>query len=155
MLETPQQARVRPITPKDESAWRRLWAGYCQFYEVDMSDEQTNFTWDRLSKGSGTIHGLVAENTEGRVVGICNYLLHDSCWTMAPVCYLQDLFVEPGVRGVGVGEALISELSDLMKSSGWSRIYWMTKENNYRARGLYDKFTRADGFVRYVIKRPV
>lgn len=155
MQETPQQARVRPITLQDESAWRRLWAGYCQFYEVDMSDEQTDFTWDRISKGTSTIHGLVAENSEGRVVGICNYLLHDSCWTMASVCYLQDLFVEPGLRGVGVGEALISELSDLMKSSGWSRIYWMTKENNYRARGLYDKFTRADGFVRYVIKRPV
>jgi hypothetical protein len=32
-------------------------------------------------------------------------------------------------------------------------VYWNTKENNYRARGLYDKFARADGFVRYVVKK--
>jgi ribosomal protein S18 acetylase RimI-like enzyme len=66
--------------------------------------------------------------------------------------YLEDLFVENTLRGAGVGEALIAELQDRMKAQGWSRLYWMTKENNYRARGLYDKFVRADGFVRYVLK---
>jgi ribosomal protein S18 acetylase RimI-like enzyme len=60
--------------------------------------------------------------------------------------------VEQGVRGGGVGEAMISELKERMDQHGWARIYWMTRENNYRARGLYDKFSKADGFVRYVIK---
>ena len=41
-----------------------------------------------------------------------------------------------------------------MKTQGWSRLYWNTKEDNYRARGLYDKYTPRDPFVRYVINRP-
>ncbi len=150
--ETLQQSRVRDLTVNDEAAWRRLWAGYCSFYKVEMSDEQTNFTWKRMQDPASSIKGLVAENAEGRVVGICNYLLHENTWTMTPVCYLEDLFVEDTVRGGGVGEALISELQDRMQSEGWSRVYWMTKENNYRARGLYDKFVRSDGFVRYSLK---
>ena len=39
-----------------------------------------------------------------------------------------------------------------MRAEGWARLYWVTKEDNTRARKLYDQFTQADGFVRYVIK---
>jgi GNAT superfamily N-acetyltransferase len=153
MSETPQQSRVRDLTAADEPAWRRLWAGYCNFYEAVLSDEQTNFTWARLIDPASSIKGLIAENAEGRVIGMCNFILHENTWTSSPVCYLEDLYVEHSLRGDGVGEAMIQELTDRMKIEGWSRIYWNTKENNYRARGLYDKFTRADGFVRYVIKK--
>jgi GNAT superfamily N-acetyltransferase len=153
MLETPQQSRVRDLSAEDETAWRRLWAGYCNFYEVEMADEQTNLTWERLINPASPIKGFVAENAEGRVIGMCNYILHENTWTSTPVCYLEDLFVEHSLRGDGVGEAMIQELIDKMKANGWARIYWNTKENNYRARGLYDKFARVDGFVRYVIKK--
>jgi GNAT superfamily N-acetyltransferase len=153
MLETPQQSRVRDLSVNDETAWRRLWAGYCNFYEVEMADEQTNYTWERLINPASPIKGFVAENAEGRVIGMCNFILHENTWTATPVCYLEDLFVEHSLRGDGVGEAMIQELIDRMKANGWSRIYWNTKENNYRARGLYDKFARVDGFVRYVIKK--
>jgi hypothetical protein len=33
----------------------------------------------------------------------------------------------------------------------WARLYWNTKENNYRARALYDTYTPHSGFIRYVI----
>lgn len=39
-----------------------------------------------------------------------------------------------------------------MKAQGWSRLYWNTKENNYRARALYDSYAPHSGFVRYVIQ---
>jgi hypothetical protein len=41
-----------------------------------------------------------------------------------------------------------------MRRQNWSRLYWNTKENNYRARGLYDKYAPHSGFVRYVIDNP-
>lgn len=40
-------------------------------------------------------------------------------------------------------------------AAGWLRLYWHTRENNYRARGLYDKYTPHSGFVRYVIPNPL
>jgi hypothetical protein len=50
-----------------------------------------------------------------------------------------------------VGRLLIDWLVAEMAAAGWSRLYWHTRENNYCARGLYDKYTPHSGFVRYVI----
>jgi ribosomal protein S18 acetylase RimI-like enzyme len=52
---------------------------------------------------------------------------------------------------VGVGKQLIDWLVAECKAQKWSRLYWNTKENNYRARGLYDRYTPHSGFLRYVL----
>lgn len=76
-------------------------------------------------------------------------VLHESSWTSSPVCYLEDLFVDPALRGGGVGRALIQDLIDLGRMRGWSQLYWLTRANNETARRLYDRFVEADSFVRY------
>ena len=40
-----------------------------------------------------------------------------------------------------------------MRAEGWARLYWTTREDNDAARALYDQFTQADGFVRYVVRQ--
>ncbi len=109
---------------------------------------------------SAPIHAIVAENNaaenaeQREIVGMANYVIHDSTSSLAPVCLLQDLFVDPAMRGAGAGKLLIDWLVAEMSVQGWSRLYWHTKENNYRARGLYDKYTPHSGFLRYVILNP-
>lgn len=144
------QVMVRRIEPRDEARWRELWAGYCAFYEVDIPDEVTRRTWARILDDDSPIHAIVAER-EGRVVGIANYVLHESTWTSRPVCYLQDLFVDPRERGAGAGAKLIDWLLAEMAVRQWSRVYWATRENNYRARSLYDRYTPHSGFLRYIV----
>jgi len=144
--------RIRPIERRDEAAWRELWAGYQSFYEVALSEAVTAATWARFFDPASTIHGRVAEDTSGIAIGLCHYILHANTWEIAPVCYLEDLYVSPDQRASGIGEALIEHLRGQMKTEGWSRLYWLTREDNYRARGLYDRFTRRDAFVRYVLK---
>jgi GNAT superfamily N-acetyltransferase len=41
----------------------------------------------------------------GRVVGIVHVVEHDSCWTLKPYAYLQDLFTHEDYRGLGVATA--------------------------------------------------
>lgn len=143
---------IRPIEARDEAAWRGLWQGYCRFYEVTLSDAVTAHTWRRILDAGSPVAAIVAEHATRGVVGMANYILHENTWETAPVCYLEDLFVEPSVRAGGVGRALIDWLVEAMRANGWSRLYWNTKENNYRARGLYDQYTPRDAFVRYVVK---
>ncbi len=145
-------ATIRRIEAQDEAAWRKLWDGYCAFYEVTIPASTTDFTWARIMDPGSPVHAIVALDDARQVIGICNYILHDNTWVATPVCYLEDLFVAPAARAVGVGAMMIDWLKVEMAAQGWSRIYWNTKENNYRARGLYDKFTPRDPFVRYVIK---
>jgi ribosomal protein S18 acetylase RimI-like enzyme len=78
-------------------------------------------------------------------------LLHESTGTFTPVCYLADLFVDPAARAGGIGKSLIDWILAEAKARGWSRVYWTTRETNYRARGLYDKYTPHSGFLRYVV----
>ena len=144
---------IRPIEARDEAIWRELWAGYCRFYEVELSQAVSDHTWRRLCAPASPVAAIVAESSDTGVIGICNYILHENTWEIAPVCYLEDLFVKPGERAAGVGRAMIDWLVARMQSEGWSRVYWNTKENNYRARSLYDKYTPRDPFVRYVVKR--
>ena len=66
-------------------------------------------------------------------------------------CYLEDLFVSPEARGSGAGRALIEAVLERARAHGWDKVYWHTREDNARARALYDSFTGADDFVRYVV----
>ena len=143
---------IRPATANDEPRWRELWAGYCTFYEVTMSEAVTAHTWQRILDAASPVHCIVSCDASGRIQGICNYIPHDNTWTLTPVCYLEDLFVDSAVRGQQFGKALIDWLVAQMTAQGWSRIYWMTREDNACARRLYDRYTPRDAFVRYVIR---
>jgi GNAT superfamily N-acetyltransferase len=100
------------------------------------------------------VHAIVADSRDGGVIGIANYVIHENTSTFTPVCYLEDLFVDPSRRAAGVGRQMIDWLVAEMKAKGWSRLYWHTRETNYRARALYDKYTRHSGFVRYLLNNP-
>ena len=145
--------QIRKTEARDEARWRELWDGYCRFYEREPSAEITRHTWARIMNAESPVHGIVAERNR-EVIGIANYVIHENTSTLTPVCYLQDLYVDPDLRAAGVGRQLIDWLLAETKSRGWSRLYWNTRENNYRARGLYDKYTPHSGFLRYVINVP-
>ncbi|MGZ5176585.1 MAG: N-acetyltransferase family protein [Burkholderiales bacterium] len=142
---------IRRIEARDEGRWRELWDGYCRFYERDLSEAITRHTWARILDAACPVHAIVADHARNGVIGMANYVIHENTWTLTPVCYLEDLFVDPGQRANGVGSELIDWLLAEMIEQRWSRLYWNTRENNYRARGLYDKYTPHSGFVRYVI----
>jgi GNAT superfamily N-acetyltransferase len=138
---------LRDPLPADEAAWRELWAGYNAFYETSVPEPVTARTWQRLLDPASPIFGRLAV-VNGEVAGFCNYVLHEGTWVAAPICYLEDLFVEPRFRGHGLGRMLIADLVEGGKTKGWSRLYWHTRQSN-PARRLYDEFTQADDFVRY------
>lgn len=142
---------IRRIEARDEARWRELWDGYCRFYERPPDEAVANHTWARIMDAASPLHAIVAERASHEVIGIANYIIHENTATLAPVCYLQDLFVDPGCRAAGTGKRLIDWLVEEMQRQGWARLYWATRENNYRARGLYDKYTPHSGFLRYVI----
>jgi GNAT superfamily N-acetyltransferase len=145
---------IRKIEAGDQARWRELWDGYTRFYEREPSEPITRHTWARIMDPASPVHAIVAARADTKVIGIANYIIHENTWTLTPICYLQDLFVDPAERAVGVGKQLIDWLLAESKRQGWSRLYWNTKENNYRARGLYDKYTPHSGFLRYVVDNP-
>jgi len=137
---------IVPLRPPHRARWESLARAYKDFYETVLPDAEYERAWSRLIEGDG-IHGLGAE-ADGRLVGIAHYLFHRSVWAES-ICYLQDLFTEPEMRGKGVARALIEAVAAGARERGASRYYWQTKESNATARALYDRVAKFHGFIRY------
>ncbi len=138
---------VRALAQSDEDAWRGLWARYLAFYKTDLAQSTTDALFANLLKGEPHF-ALVAEN-DGRVVGFTHCLPHASTWSSSPYLYLEDLFVDPSVRGTGAGRALIEAVYDEADRRGYARVYWHTDTNNTTARRLYDRLATLSEFVQY------
>ena len=78
-----------------------------------------------------------------------HFIEHRSCWTTGNYMYLQDLFVDPAVRGAGLGRRLIEHVYREAAARGCSRVWWLTHEANTDAMLLYDRIADRSGFVQY------
>ena len=134
--------KIRPITAADKEIWLKLFKDYIIFYKSQLSDELYELTWQRLNSGFN-INGLLAE-LDGKVVGFTHYIFRPSTWAVEDFCYLEDLFVDPAVRGGGVGRALIKAVEEIAIAKGSKRLYWTTAPDNETARKLYDKVAITD-----------
>ena len=149
---TPSDITIRPIQAADRTAWEPLWAGYNAFYDrvgaTALAPEITQTLWERLFDPAEPVFALVAEH-DGALAGLVHYLFHRSTSRIEPVCYLQDLFTSPALRGRGVGRALIEGVYARAGDAGAKRVYWQTRDTNTAGRLLYDKVARHLGFIVY------
>lgn len=114
-----------------------------------MSDEVTRNTWTKLCQAQyAHIYGFVAE-VDGEVVGIVHVIEHDSCWTLKPYAYLQDLFTHEAYRGQGIARQLIERVQAYTQERQCDRVYWLTHQNNSVAQSLYEKLAKKTGFIQY------
>ena len=140
---------IRPLGAKDEAAWRRLWAAYLDFYEADLPDEVTQTTFARLlSEDARGMRGLLLE-VDGKAAGIVHYVFHRTGWKQEDVCYLQDLYALPELRGRGLGRALIEAVYGKADAAGAPAVYWLTQSFNTTARLLYDRIGVPTPFIAY------
>lgn len=143
---------IRELRPSDHEGWLPLWDGYNAFYgrsgATALDPAITRSTWERFFETSEPVHAFVAEEA-GRIVGLAHYLFHRSTTRLHDVCYLQDLFTAPDLRGRGVGRRLIEAVYAAARQAGSSRVYWQTQVSNTAARALYDKVARHAGFIVY------
>ena len=138
--------RVAALAAADHPRWLELARGYKAFYKTQVTDAEYERAWKRLL-ANDRVWGLGAHQ-DGQLVGITHYLFHSSTWN-EQVCYLQDLFVDPALRGRGIARALIEAVAKAALARGAERLYWLTQEHNAAARALYDKVAKYNHFIRY------
>ena len=140
---------VRFLNADDEAQWRELWRAYLAFYETELPPEIYDTMFARLlGDDRQDFHGLVAEQ-DGRLVGLTHYLFHRHGWKIENVCYLQDLYADPSVRGRGVGRKLIEAVYAAADAEGAPGVYWLTQDFNKTARQRYDRIGTVTPFIKY------
>lgn len=143
---------IRPVTAGDEADWRRLWTGYLEFYESSVPEEVYRTSFQRMLAGNegseNEFRGLLAL-VDGKPAGLVHYVFHPHMWKIEGTCYLQDLYVDPDIRGTGLGRALIEAVYEKADEAGCPSVYWLTQDFNHHARKLYDRIGKLTPFVKY------
>jgi GNAT superfamily N-acetyltransferase len=140
---------IRPLEEEDRDDWARLWAGYLKFYETSVKPEVYESTFARLLGDDPRDFNCFVAELDGRLVGLTHYLFHRHAWRIEEVCYLQDLYADPKVRGTGIGRALIEAVYAAADRHGAPAVYWLTQDFNTTARQLYDRIAKVSPFIRY------
>lgn len=140
---------IRPLQQGDHAAWRKLWTDYLTFYETSLPDTIFDSTFARLLGDDPQDYSCLIAEQDGVPVGLAHYLFHRHCWRVENVCYLQDLYADPTVRGTGIGRKLIEAVYAAAEVAGAPAVYWTTQENNHTARQLYDRVGELTDFLKY------
>lgn len=138
---------IRPLEDADRTEWGALYAAYQAFYHRNPGADFYDAAFARLR--GGDFHGLVADSSEAGLLGLVHYTFHGNLWRPEGVCYLQDLFTAPAARGQGVGAGLIKAVYAAADAAGVPTVYWLTAEDNYAGRMLYDRVGVKSPFIRY------
>ncbi len=142
---------VREIQLKDKEQWQELYKGYANFYKVEMNNQILETVWSWLHDKNHELNGIVYE-IDGNIVALAHYRRMPRPLKGKDVGFLDDLFVEPIHRGKRIGEQLLNELKKISKSKGWDLIRWITRDDNLRAKNLYDRVAEKTHWDLYELK---
>jgi GNAT superfamily N-acetyltransferase len=84
------------------------------------------------------IECVVAERA-GTLIGFALFFVNFSTFVGKPGLYLEDLYVQPAVRGAGVGKALLVHLAQLAVERDYGRFEWSVLDWNANAIAFYGK----------------
>jgi GNAT superfamily N-acetyltransferase len=79
---------------------------------------------------------LMAEH-DGKPAGFALYFYNYSTWMGRPGIYLEDLFVQPELRGLGIGKALLQRVAAAAVEKGCQRMQWAVLDWNTPAIDFY------------------
>ena len=81
---------------------------------------------------------LVGE-VDGRVVAFGLFFHNFSTFLCRPGLYLEDLYVQPAMRGHGLGKAMLQELARIAVERGCGRFEWAVLDWNVDAQDFYHR----------------
>lgn len=87
--------------------------------------------------GAHPAAGVVIAEVDGQPAGFALFFQNFSTFLGLPGLYLEDLFVRPQYRGLGLGRRLMAHLARLAVERGYGRFEWSVLDWNAPAIGFY------------------
>jgi len=132
------EINIKPLEASHYEAWYQLYQGYADHYQVVLTESSALTTWSWLMDPSHPLTGLVAVR-DGAPLGLAHFRAMPSPLRGREIGFLDDLFVDPAERGAGIASLLLEALRAEAAEKGWPVIRWITRDDNYRARTVYDR----------------
>ncbi len=138
---TVPESRVRAVRPGDVETIDALVRELAVYErEPDAVEAGVDDFRSALFGPDPRVHCHVAEvRADGgwQVVGMALWYVTFSTWRGRHGIWLEDLFVRPEHRGLGLGRSLLQTLAAECVARGWPRLEWWVLDWNEPARGFY------------------
>jgi GNAT superfamily N-acetyltransferase len=135
--EPPPTTLIRAATPADIPQILSFIRGLAAF---EREPDAVLATEDQLlADGFGPnpyFYCLIAEHA-GHPAGFAFYFFNYSTWLGRPGLYLEDLYVEPEFRSLGIGKALLKRVAAIAIEKGCPRMQWEVLDWNTPAIEFY------------------
>ncbi len=142
---------TRKLDNADYGRWQDLFQKYFDFYEIQSPKDGFQSVWDWVFDPVQEFWCEVAIDGDTQIVGFVHYQMWYNSMCAGKSCYMADLYVDPSVRGKGVGRKLIDHVRSFAKDNDLQSVDWLTQDFNYAGRQLYDTYEPKTNFVFYSI----
>jgi GNAT superfamily N-acetyltransferase len=131
---------IAEVTEADLPELLPLMRGYCDFYEVDPSDDALlAMARELIADPHKEGVQLIARDDSGRAIGFATVFWTWSTLSASRIAVMNDIFVEASARGGGVADALIEACAARAREHGATSLDWTTAHDNERAQKVYDR----------------
>ncbi|RSL31865.1 GNAT family N-acetyltransferase [Salibacterium salarium] len=147
------EIKIRPAVKTDTSELIHLMDQYIvDFYKQPQPErEDLSNLINHLIDNPAIGLQFVAEK-DGELVGFATLYFTFSTLRVEKQAILNDLFVDPKVRGQKLGEKLFETCLSYIRENGFCNMVWETAEDNHIAKSLYDKMGgNQSDFIHYEI----
>ena len=131
-----------------------LFSGYLAFYERNHDVAAIRqFLGDRITNEQSVIYIATSDD---RPLGFTQLYPAFASLSLKPSWILNDLFVVPNARGMGLANALMAAARQLAAETNACEIFLQTARSNHKAQALYEKlhYQRDDEFLVYTLDIP-
>ncbi|MBI0536574.1 GNAT family N-acetyltransferase [Roseomonas sp. KE2513] len=129
---------LRDAAPDDLPAVLRLVRALAEYERLSHRAVATEEDFRALLFGPAPLLHAVLAELGGRVVGGALWYNNVSTFTGKPGIHLEDIFVEPPHRGLGIGRAFFRHLARIAVERGWARLDWQVLDWNEPAIKFYE-----------------
>ena len=128
---------IRPAVPADVVVIRQLIVDLAVYEREPDAVKASEADLHAALFGARPIAEAVLAEHDGGAVGLAVFFTSFSTWEGKGGLYLEDLFVRPEARGLGVGKALLVHLAGIAVARGYARFEWQVLDWNAPAIGFY------------------
>ena len=132
---------IRPAIREDIPQILRFIRALAAYEREPEAVTATEAELERDGFGPNPFYFCLMAEYDGKAAGFALYFFNYSTWLGQPGLYLEDLFIEPDLRGLGIGKALLERVAAIAVEKGCPRLQWAVLDWNtpaiefYRAMG--------------------
>lgn len=133
------QIQIRTGTSKDIPFLIEMIKNLAEYEKEPHAAKATEEDLQKYGFGETPLFQTLIGEIDGHSKGMAIYFFTWSTWTGRPTLFLEDLYVDPSSRKLGLGFQLFQRLGEIALEKNCARFEWSVLDWNQLARNFYHK----------------